>query len=66
MSKESSIKKVTPEEMLQIIDTRKPLGMFYCISTFCKRYVACDNRTGDAWTEDFKSLSGAKNWVENM
>jgi hypothetical protein len=56
------IQKVTPSEIDKIIETRKPLGMFYCkIET---GYVGVDNRTGDAWTEDFNSLSSCKRWLK--
>lgn len=62
--------KVTREEASQIIETRKPLGLFYSIdyimSEFAqmkKVYVGIDNSTGDAWTEDFKSLSACKRWL---
>ena len=55
------IKKVTPEEAGEIIDTRTPLGLFYCIEN--GRYVGIDNRDGSAWTEDFKSLGSCKRWL---
>lgn len=55
------IKKVSILEMGKIIETREPRGMFYCIEN--KRYVGCDNRTGDAWTEDFSSLDRCKRWL---
>jgi DNA uptake protein ComE-like DNA-binding protein len=53
--------KITPEEASQIIETRERKGMFYCIED--GRYVGIDNRTGDAWTEDFKSLSACRRWL---
>jgi hypothetical protein len=39
--------------------------MFYTIEDYegAKRYVGIDNRAGDAWTEDFKSLSTCKTWL---
>jgi len=57
----SEIKKVTPEEASKIIDTRKPLGLFYCIEDGL--YIAIDNAYGDAWVEEFKSLSGCRRWL---
>ena len=57
------IQKVTKQEMSRIIEERQPLGMFYTIEKG-RIYVGCDNRTGDAWTEDFKSLSACKRWLE--
>ena len=56
------IKKVTPAEADKIIETREPIGLFYTISD--GRYVGIDNRTGDAWTEDFESLGTCKRWLQ--
>lgn len=61
------IRKVTSEEAEKIIETRVPRGLFYTIekdSKIGKPYVGIDNRDGDAWTEDFKSLSGCKRWLK--
>ncbi len=55
------IKKITPEEADQIIIHCEPLGRFYTIVG--KTYVGIDNSTGDAWTEDFRSLSSCKRWL---
>lgn len=55
-------KRITSKEADFIIDFRKPLGMFY-LKSENDLYVGIDNRTGDAWTEDFKSLSTCKNWL---
>jgi len=57
--------KVPSEEADRIIDTREPLGLFYTISerNGKKVYVGIDNSSGDAWCEDFKSLSGCKSWL---
>lgn len=60
------IKKVTPEEAGQIIETRLPIGLFYTIEknkNGKKIYVGIDNSTKYAWTEDFKSLSSCKRWL---
>lgn len=56
------IKKITPAEASNVIETRKPLGLFYCIDNGI--YVGIDNRTGDAWTEDFRDLSAIKKWLK--
>lgn len=60
--------KVTPEEASKIIETREPRGLFYTIDTIYesdkKVYVGIDNTTGDAWTEDFKSLGACERWLE--
>lgn len=64
----SEIKKITPAEASAIIETRQPLGIFYCIekdSACGRHYVGIDNRDGSAWTEDFKSLSACKRWLKS-
>ena len=59
------IKKVTSEEADEIIEKRVPKGLFYTISSVEDRkvYVGIDNSTGDAWTEDFKSLGACKRYL---
>ena len=57
----NKVYKVSNEEMKKIIEERKPLGMFYRKDGDV--YVAVDNRTGHAWTEEFKSLNSAKRWL---
>jgi hypothetical protein len=54
-------KKVTKEMAHEIIEIRKPLGLFYMQDG--KRYVGIDNSDGDAWCDDFNSLSACKNWL---
>ena len=54
-------KKVSIKELDAIIDTREPIGLFYCKDG--RVWVAVDNSTGDAWTEEFKSESGARAWL---
>lgn len=58
----TEIKKVKPEEADNIIETRKPLGVFYTIDEGL--YIAIDNMYGDAWVEEFKSLSGCRRWLK--
>lgn len=60
------ITKVSNEEASKIIATRLPLGLFYTIEKKQEKniYVGIDNRYGDAWTEDFKSLSSCKRWLK--
>lgn len=57
------IKKITKEEADKIIETREPKGMF--ILKDGKTFVGIDNRTGDAWTEDFKSKSACERWLRD-
>lgn len=45
--------QVSNEKISEIILKRKPLGTFWTIENGI--YVAVDNLTGDAWTEDFKT-----------
>jgi hypothetical protein len=56
------IQKVTQDALRQVINTRQPLGLFYAKESR-RLYVAVDNSTGDAWTEDFKSLRHCKRWL---
>ena len=44
-----------------IIKKRKPAGLF--IYRDSGRYVGIDNRTGDAWTEDFRTKLGCLAWL---
>lgn len=55
------IKEVTQEEMLAIIDTREPIGLFYRQDE--DTFIAVDNTTGDAWTEEFDTLQQCRNWL---
>lgn len=57
------IKKISNEEMLNLIDTAEPRGLFYSEKEE-GGFVACDNRTGDAWVEEFKTFKGCKAYLE--
>lgn len=60
------ITKVTSDEAERIIETRKPLGRFYCIEDtprFHQAYIGIDNSTGDAWVEEFRSLGFCRRWL---
>lgn len=56
--------KVTPEAMSQVISEREPRGLFYR-KAGRRIYVGVDNTTGDAWTEEFRSLRQCKRWLRN-
>ena len=56
--------EVTPEDMARIIDTREPHGLFYR-KAGRRLYVGVDNASGDAWTEEFRSLRKCKRWLRN-
>jgi hypothetical protein len=62
------IKKVSVEEAENIIETREPIGLFYCIEksihTGKNVYIGIDNSYGDAWTEEFHSLVSCKKYLE--
>lgn len=50
------------DRLHKIIDERKPQGRF--VSYQDTLWVAVDNRTGDAWTEDFNTLHEALEWLK--
>ena len=54
-------KQVTREVLQQVIRTREPKGWFYGKSDDI--YIAVDNETGDAWTEEFDSEKACKKWL---
>jgi len=54
---------VISEEASKIIETREPKGLFYLLDNGV--HVGIDNRTGDAWTEDFKSKAACSKWLRN-
>lgn len=55
------IKHINREEASKIIETRKPLGLFY--ETDNGFYVGIDNSNGDAWVEEFKTKEECFNWL---
>ena len=59
----AEIKKIQPEQATEIIDTRNPLGMFYCQDSGV--YVGIDNSNGHAWTEKFPNLRKCKRWLRD-
>ncbi len=46
----------------EVIETRQPLGLFLCRDS--QRWVAVDNSTGDAWTEEFRWKFRAVQWLK--
>lgn len=56
----TAINIVNNEELLQIIESREPRGLFLSIDDYT---TACDNTTGDAWTEDFADVIDAIFWL---
>ena len=59
---EYAIKKIDAGTAAQIIETRKPLGLFWHVGE-SGTFVGIDNRRGDAWTEEFQKLASCKRWL---
>lgn len=57
------IKKLKPIHARVVIETRRPLGLFYVHENGV--YVGIDNSTGHAWVEEFASLRQCKEWLRN-
>ena len=55
------IQKVRSEYLLNVIDFRTPLGLF--LTKEGRKWVAVDNSTGDAWTEEFHRKRQAVRWL---
>ena len=62
LEKEHGIQRITKEDMRKMFDTRKPRGLFFHGSAK-KGYTGIDNRTGDAWTEEFKCIESCVQWL---
>ena len=56
------IHRVNPERLLCVIDFRTPLGLF--LTKEGRKWVAVDNTTGDAWTEEFSRKRQAMRWLK--
>lgn len=54
-------KRVSREELSEIIKTRKPIGKFYTKED--NWWVGVSNLTGDAWTEEFETFNDLKKWL---
>ena len=46
----------------QVIETRTPRGLFFVVEEVV---TGIDNRTGDAWTEDFATKRECLKWLKN-
>ena len=55
------IHRVGTERMMKVIDFRTPLGLF--LTKEGRKWVAVDNSTGDAWTEEFRWRHQAVRWL---
>lgn len=57
----SKPRRITSEQAEEMIDTRQPLGLFWLKDGGW--YVGIDNRTGDAWTEEFRTRKKCIWWL---
>lgn len=55
------IKRVRPEFLGKVIEERVPCGCF--LAKEDGKWVAVDNSTGDAWTEEFTRKRQAIRWL---
>lgn len=54
--------EITKAEAYRVIDTRRPLGLFYLKEG--EGYTGIDNLSGDAWTEEFKTKEECLKWLK--
>lgn len=60
---------IVTESALSLILKDGPRGQFLCLTKDQDgnaKICAVDNNTGDAWTEDFNSLTATLYWLENQ
>ena len=61
MEKKLKIRRVNTTFLGLAIDLRIPLGLF--LTKEGRKWVAVDNSTGDAWTEEFSRKRQAVRWL---
>ena len=61
MKKKFKIQRVSSEFLGQVIERRIPCGLF--LTKEGHKWVAVDNTTGDAWTEEFPRKRQAIRWL---
>ena len=61
MEKELKIQRVSSGVLGQVIEHRTPCGLF--LTKEGRKWVAVDNTTGDAWTEEFSRKRQAVRWL---
>lgn len=68
------IKEITNKEALKLLNSKKdneensiytPLGKFYFYEKHNDKYIAIDNETGEAWTEEFNYKENAIAYLNN-
>ena len=52
---------LTAADLHKVIETRKPLGLFYAFED--GKVVGVDNTGGDAWTEEFSYADACIRWL---
>ena len=57
------IQRVSPEFLCAVIEDRIPHGHF--LTKDGRKWVAVDNSTGDAWTEEFTRKRQAVRWLRS-
>lgn len=57
----AKIKQTSPEFLGKVIEDRTPCGCF--LAKEGRKWVAVDNSTGDAWTEEFSRKRQAIRWL---
>jgi len=63
MEKKPRIRRVNSMFLSLVIDFRTPLGLF--LTKEGRKWVAVDNTTGDAWTEEFSRKRQAVRWLRS-
>jgi hypothetical protein len=61
MEKKLKIWRVSSRTLGQVIEHRTPCGLF--LTKEGRKWVAVDNTTGDAWTEEFPRKRQAIRWL---
>lgn len=61
IKKRIHVKRVSPKQLICVIDLRTPLGLF--LTKEGRTWVAVDNSTGNAWTEEFPRKRQAFRWL---
>lgn len=57
----TKIKRVSPKFLCEVIENRTPCGLF--LAKEGRKWVAVDNSTFDAWTEEFTHKRKAIRWL---
>jgi len=57
------IEIITKKKASEIIATGGKKGLFFRFDKKSKKYIGIDNRTCEAWTEEFDDLKSCKKWL---